>query len=102
MLGTCRLCSCHAELRDSHILPRWVFRRIIRFGPDPQPILIEDGTRRSTGKQDSEFLLCDVCEQRFGNWENHVSRLALQPDGRSPAFELVSIRYPHELQREAE
>jgi hypothetical protein len=102
MLGTCRLCRSESELKDSHILPRWVFRRIIRFGPDPQPILVENGTRRSTGRQDTEYLLCGPCEQRIGNWENHVAKIAVQPDGTSPAFQAVTLRTQRQTGVEAE
>lgn len=101
-IGTCRLCGVVGELRDSHITPRWVFRRIIRFGPDPQPILIENGTRRSTGDQDTEYLLCGLCEQLFGRWENHVAKLAVQADGSFPAFEAVTIHGRREAGTEAE
>jgi hypothetical protein len=90
--GICRLCDAEGELRDSHILPRWVFRRIIHLGPDPQPTVIENGTRRFSGDQDSEYLLCGSCEQRLGKWENHVAKLAFQPDGTFPAFRAVKIR----------
>ena len=102
MIGTCRLCRADGELRDSHIMPRWVFRRIIHFGPDPQPILIENGTRRSTGDQDTEYLLCESCEQRFGRWENDVSQLALQLDDSFPAFEALTIRGHREPDKETE
>jgi hypothetical protein len=90
MNGTCRLCGVDGELRDSHVLPAWAFRRIIRRGSGPPPILVENETSRYLSDQGTEYLLCGSCEQRLGRWENHVSQLAVQPDGSFPGFRAMS------------
>jgi hypothetical protein len=92
MIGSCRLCGAVATLKGSHILSAWVFRRILKRGSDPQSVLIEKGTRRFTNAQDTEYLLCERCEQRIGRWENHVSKLAVQPDGSLPALRAVTLQ----------
>jgi hypothetical protein len=91
MLGSCRLCGNVGDLQRSHILPKWVFRRIVRRGSARQPVLIENGTRRYSNDQDAEHLLCFPCEQRLCQWEDHVARLALQPDGTLPALEKIAL-----------
>jgi hypothetical protein len=91
MLGVCRFCRREAELKKSHTIPRWAFRRVLSRGSEPQPVLVENGTRRYSGDQDYEHLLCDECEQRFGKWDNHASRLAVQPDGASPALGAIRL-----------
>jgi hypothetical protein len=91
MPGTCRLCLNVRDLRRSHILPRWVFRRVLRLGTARQSILIENGTRRYSNDQDWEHLLCFDCEQRFGRWEDHVARLAMQTDGTLPALDRIVL-----------
>ncbi len=53
-------------------------------------------------RQDSEYLLCEPCEQRIGQWENHVSQLAVQPDGTSPPFQTIKIRTRRKPGKEAE
>jgi hypothetical protein len=92
MVGTCRLCERRALLQSSHILPKWAFRRVRSRGTGAPPILVENGTRRYTDKQDTERLLCTACEQRFCRWEDRVSRLAVQDDGSSPALRAITMR----------
>ncbi len=40
-----------------------------------------------SSKQEREYMLCGPCEQRFGVWENHVSRVTKQVDGTFPALD---------------
>jgi hypothetical protein len=91
MLGQCRLCRATANLRRSHVLPAWAFKRVRQRGGGKPPVMIEYGTRRLSNKQDREYLLCHGCELRFCRWEDHVARLALQRNGTSPAFDAVTL-----------
>jgi hypothetical protein len=64
----CRLCQRPRELRDSHILPAFVFRWLkdtsatgfMRFADEPNRRAQDGITTR---------LLCDECEGRLGVWE---------------------------------
>ncbi len=49
-----------------------------------QPVLVEEGKAIATNRQLTEKLLCAHCEQRFGVWEDHVARLAVQDHGGFP------------------
>ncbi len=81
------------ELRKSHLLPKWVFRRIQKFGTTSNaiPVEIDNGVMVRTSKQPTEYLLCDDCEQRLSVWEDHAARLAVQPDGSFPALDAMPI-----------
>lgn len=68
-----------AALRDGHILPKWVYKRI----RDEDGILVyrrsagqDTATGGYTDKQLKEHMLCEDCEQRFSKRETYVSQLA--------------------------
>lgn len=92
VIGICKFCDEIATLRDSHIIPKWAYKRITSDdGPRPrQPILVEFDVATITNKQFTEHLLCDSCEQRFGAWENTLSQLLVQGDGAFPWLDLVA------------
>lgn len=92
IVGICKLCAESATLRDSHIIPKWAYKRITSDdGPGPrQPILVEFDAAAFSNKQFTEHLLCDSCEQLFGAWENTLSQLLVQKDGAFPWLDLVA------------
>jgi len=68
----CRLCNREAELRNSHIVPEFLYKpmyddkhRFLLISSDPnrREEFIQKGLR--------EKLLCHQCEQRFSVWENY-------------------------------
>jgi hypothetical protein len=72
----CALCHCEASLRNSHIIPEFLYRSLydekhrfhqISASPEQQSIYMQKGLR--------EHLLCDSCEQRLSIWERYVSML---------------------------
>ena len=74
VIGTCKLCLKEGvELRDSHILPRWTYKRA--HGKNSPPVLVEDGKAFYSSDQATEYMLCDDCEDRFGRVERKVSQL---------------------------
>lgn len=76
--GPCRLCSKHAKLQESHIVPAFVFRQMkessatgfLRFGQKPNQ-RVQDGEKR--------YWLCDDCEGRFNQWETKFSNQVFYP-----------------------
>ncbi|WP_139253447.1 hypothetical protein [Burkholderia ubonensis] len=72
----CALCGEYKELKDSHLIPQWAYRRLQQSeqGRD-DPIRIADGTAVRTSKQVTKHLLCGDCEQRFSKPEDYVARL---------------------------
>ncbi len=82
MFGTCALCQKYSDLQDSHLIPQWAYRRVIKLGPldAKAPIRIANGKAVSSNKQTKKHLLCVDCEQRFSKNEDHVARLT-EPSG---------------------
>jgi hypothetical protein len=92
--GQCRLCGAeHVELRDSHILPRWAYKRMrdprVR---NPNPIRVGMGAPVQTSRQLTEHLLCSACEQKFSRDEDFIARLTRVADGRSHLSTLLGPR----------
>lgn len=84
----CKLCLQPSALRRSHIIPQWAFDRVSRAHPTEGrqiPVLIQDGVAVQTSNQNTEYLLCESCEQRISRWERYVSMQARQLDGSFPA-----------------
>lgn len=65
-LGTCRLCGQSRELRDSHLLPKAVYR-YLRSPGEQDPTLVTPRRFGPTSKQIKARLLCSECEQRFND-----------------------------------
>jgi hypothetical protein len=90
VVGTCRLCRAQSiELQDSHIVPRWAYKRLHADRGNPTPVMLGGGIAIQRPKQYSEYLLCRPCEERFGDNENSVSRVLCQADGHAPYKDLV-------------
>jgi hypothetical protein len=90
----CKLCGVPSDLRDSHIMPRWTYRRAIRTGGgDPNLVMIHNDVARRGGKQLSEYMLCSSCEALFERWEGYLAKIALQEDETFPALE-ASVSVP--------
>ena len=65
MFGMCRLCLQQAELQDSHLLPRALYRMIGR-GTDrlhPDTVQLTLNSQRKSSEQARRHLLCSRCEQ---------------------------------------
>ncbi len=78
MSETCRLCNCPSILRDSHVVPSFVFRQhkktsatgYLRYGQSPNR-RVQDGIRKK--------WLCDGCEARLSLWEDVFARKVFHP-----------------------
>lgn len=75
-------------LRDSHILPSWMYDHA-RRGPDgyqPGLAYLDGKTGKAVlmTKHLTEYLLCGGCEQRLGDWDAHLSQLLVRADGSFP------------------
>jgi hypothetical protein len=89
--GDCRLCKqIGVDLQESHIIPKWAFRRA--GGGNEPPIRITGGVAVQTSQQIREYLLCRSCEGVISKDEDHVSRLAYQTDGTLGLRKLVETR----------
>lgn len=97
--GICSLCWQHAELCDSHLIPKWAYRRLQRnVDGRGDPVRIKDGKAILTSTQITQYLLCAECEQRFSSRENSVAQLTEVVDGKIRLFEYVTrLETPHRL-----
>ena len=82
-IGKCALCRRPASLRDSHLLPKAVYR-LLRDPTrrNPNPVVITRNGKATTSEQVSKHFLCSECEQRFSNnGENFVMAQCARRDG---------------------
>lgn len=76
--GICALCGKDGKLELSHIIPKFVSRRLKKksptgflrnaFNPDER---LQDGSK--------QYLLCGDCEDRFNVWETEFSKKVFHP-----------------------
>jgi len=83
VIGKCSLCDTEAELKKSHIIPKFVFNWFKETGgamrSKSQPNLrIQDGEK--------EYLLCSDCEELFSGWEKLFSEKFFLPLHGNPSI----------------
>jgi hypothetical protein len=62
----CRLCLQHRELKDSHLLPRSMYKLLRSPGTaEPNPLFIGSEKVGTNSGQYRDRLLCGECEDRF-------------------------------------
>src|SRR5665647_1861288 len=90
--GICRLCDCEKTLKESHIIPKFVFRwmkktggKYIRKADNPNK-RVEDGVK--------DYLLCNDCEQLFSKLEDKFARDIFYPYSNS---NIDTFKYDNEL-----
>ena len=90
-MGRCALCETDAELRNSHIVPRFVFKYLtdtspglLRFGENPN-LRVQDGTKIK--------LLCHECEQLFSEWEREFAQRVFIPFHKKNPTEFMQYAY---------
>jgi hypothetical protein len=85
MFGKCRLCLQQAELQDSHLLPRALYR-MIGMGTDrlhPHTVQLTLNSQRKSSEQARRHLLCSRCEQCLNqNGEKWVLDKCYRGQGR--------------------
>lgn len=86
--GTCALCRKEANLENSHIIPKFVTRKLVKksatgfmrniFNPQKR---IQDGSK--------QYLLCGDCEDRFNEYETIFASNVFNPykNGKLKDFE---------------
>lgn len=78
-MSTCTLCGSDRPLKDSHIIPSFVFDRIKRNSPAGflRAGIKNPNMRRQDG--DKPKLLCGDCEQRFSKAERKFAEEIFEP-----------------------
>jgi hypothetical protein len=83
MATVCALCKVNEDVQNSHIIPEFFYRMVY----DPQPrrfrVLSTEPSvpERYEQKGLRERLLCRVCEQRIGRWEDYAKRTFVDGQG---------------------
>ncbi len=77
MIATCALCKKDKELRDSHIIPKFVFNWMKKTGSLNFRKVITSNKRDQDGPKLK--LLCNDCEQKFSKFETWYSRSIFHP-----------------------
>jgi len=75
---TCKLCLKNRELRESHVIPKFVAKWIKDTSATGY---LRQGVQPNLRKQDfqTERLLCGECEQRLSQWENLFAKTIFFP-----------------------
>lgn len=76
----CKLCNQERSLVRAHVIPEGFFR-LLRNGNE-SPILLTniegEYQRRSPIGEYDTTILCEICEQRFGPWDDYAQQFLLQ------------------------
>ena len=75
--GVCRLCKRAAELKESHLIPKFVFDWMKRTGSPYFRVSGQPNKREQDGRK--YHLLCGDCEQRFSTRERWFSENVFVP-----------------------
>jgi hypothetical protein len=73
-VGRCGLCQEVRALRESHLLPKALYK--LARDPsraNPNPVLLAAGRASATSRQIADRFLCDDCEQRFSDRGERLS-----------------------------
>jgi hypothetical protein len=85
VFAACRLCLQERDLRESHIIPRFIWRNSKVTGDKRKFDLkcLSDPNLNEPHRQDGfkEHLLCDECEGRFSRFENYARQKLFHPSG---------------------
>ena len=95
--GVCALCLETHELRDSHLVPKALYRvvRAADHRSHPDPVLMTSKVRWQTSFQATQYLLCAECEKRFDqNGEDWVMRHCYRGRDRFRLRELLQRTTP--------
>lgn len=97
MNGICALCKKSAKLKDSHFMPKAVYRAISKGFPEHgQDVVLITGSNKSaayTDKQVKKHLLCEGCELKFSkNGEDKVIPLMARPNGFKLATKIKKFK----------
>jgi len=93
MAGICALCENNSELKNSHIIPSFVFRWMKKTGAGRLRNVSEPNKIEQDGKKSK--LLCIECEGRFSGSETQISKNIFYPvvDDNVHTFQYDSTFY---------
>jgi hypothetical protein len=79
MKGLCKLCQNEKELRQSHVVPEFMYQNVYDKSPKRYYHLDIDQEAQAQSKSKilqkgvREYLLCDECEGKLSKWERYTA-----------------------------
>ncbi|TCD17459.1 hypothetical protein EZ456_22855 [Pedobacter psychrodurus] len=92
MTGTCKLCLNESELKQSHIIPEFMYQNVYDENPKRfyslNVVLDNDGQSSSKILQKGvrERLLCEECEGKFSKYEDYAAETIYAKRNRNKAY----------------
>ncbi len=74
----CNLCQRFAELKNSHILPKFYYRELRKQNPENFNLRSSSKPRLRVQDGRKLKLLCHQCEQQFSGWERSFQKCFIQ------------------------
>ena len=95
---TCVLCKRDADLKESHILSKFIYKPFKRVN-GKMYVLVDDPSREIRQIQDGikQYLLCGDCEARRSKWETYFSNKWHRGElfGQSDPYTINGLNYPN-------
>jgi hypothetical protein len=95
--GTCKLCLLKKDLRDSHLMPRSLYKKSRNPAAkgNQDPLLVTKASRKPTSHQITDYVFCKDCEHLFNvNGEDYVMRLVAKVNGDFPLLKMLKATPP--------
>ncbi|TMO56363.1 hypothetical protein [Pseudoalteromonas phenolica] len=92
-ISVCKLCNSeNVELRDSHIIPEFLFKNVYTSKHKFIPIEVDGIDGKVHQKGFRENLLCQGCETKLSLWERELSLfMHFLSGGKSNVFSLTTV-----------
>lgn len=99
MLEQCGMCKAQKALVESHLIPKSIYRIIVRKSISRSPVSIKGGKFVKTSNQVKAHFLCSCCEAKLSkHGEDHVLRYTYRDAGEFKFQEtLVGIKPEFEM-----
>jgi hypothetical protein len=93
--GKCALCSAEGDLELSHLIPRFIAKRLKADSPSP---FLRSGADPNTRVQDApkEYLLCRDCEERFSTVERRFAEVVFAPTMNGQRIDDLVVTREHQ------
>src|SRR5580765_3136635 len=93
--GVCRLCRENKEIRNSHYLPKGMFKFLRgEILKNPNPILTGRGATVQVSDQITGYMLCDGCEDLFDKKGENLIVNKMARVGSFPLWETIRTATP--------
>jgi hypothetical protein len=94
--GICKLCLLPKDLRESHFIPRAMYKYIRAPSlKNPNPIVASRKRSVPTSKQIQDYLLCADCEDLFNKGGENEALKWVCKGNHFPLVERLALAHPH-------